>query len=280
MTEIYLTASLVIYKPNFLVLGRTLDALQQAFIYARQKHKLHFELTLVDNSDDREWSSRIEDWVAGRESAMDGWKINLLNPKRNLGYGRGNNLVIDKIESDYHLVINPDLFLEPDALHQALDFMHSNLDVGLLVPSVFSVDGQRQYLCKRNPTLFIMFLRSFSPNWLRLYFKFMLDEFEMRECSYDEIIEGIQYPTGCCMFFRTKSLKQVNGFDPDYFLHYEDADIGRRMLKVARIVYVPSVRALHLWARETHSSWKFRLVTIWSGLIYWGKWGGPARRGS
>lgn len=274
MNAIKLTASLVVYKPDLSVLGRTLDALQRAYTFARQRYVLHFELTLVDNSDDREWAKRIENWLAERESGFDGWKATLLNPESNLGYGRGNNLVIEKAESDYHLVINPDLFLEPDALHHVLDFMQNHPDVGLIVPSVFGEDGKRQYLCKRNPSLLIMFMRSFSPNWLRLLFKNTLDQAEMRDCNYEEVIDGVEYPTGCCMFFRTLKLHQIKGFDPDYFLHYEDADIGRRLSMVARIVYAPNVRVIHRWARDTHHLWKMRLITVRSGLTYWRKWGG------
>ena len=66
-----------------------------------------------------------------------------------------------------------------------------------------------------------------------------LAEFEMRACDYAKPIFDVEYPTGSCMFFRTSVLQHINGFDPDYFLHYEDADIGRRILQVAQIRYVP-----------------------------------------
>jgi len=269
-----ISASQVVYKPDLKVLERAIFALHRAVQSAKNDYIITLELTLVDNSCDDGVFQLLSLWVNDHIVFLPDLKLHLLRSPTNLGYGRGNNLVVEQSDSDYHLVLNPDLFVEPDSLTQALNFMTVNPDVGLLTPSVFGEDGERQFLCKRNPTLFIMFLRSFSPKWLRLRFKSMLDNFEMRECNYEEVIEDIQYPTGCCMFFRTKPLKQINGFDPDYFLHYEDADIGRRMLRIARIVYVPGVRVLHLWGRDTHHSWKFRLVTIWSGLLYWRKWGG------
>ena len=76
------------------------------------------------------------------------------------------------------------------------------------------------------------------------------------------------------MFFRTSPLQTIGGFDPNFFLHYEDADIGRRMLRVARVVYVPQVRVVHQWARDTHRSLKAKIITVKSGLLYWRKWGG------
>lgn len=171
-------------------------------------------------------------------------------------------------------MLNPDLFIEQDVLTIAINFMQDNPDVSLLIPFVYGEDGERHYLCKRNPTLFIMFLRSFAPAWLQSCFTSKLTEFEMRDCNYDEPIEPVQFLSGCFMFFRTRILKQLKGFDPDYFLYFEDADIGRRMIKVARVVYVPSVRVVHQWARGTHKNIRLRMATIWSALIYWKKWGG------
>jgi len=119
-----------------------------------------------------------------------------------------------------------------------------------------------------------MLLRSFSATWLQSWFKPPLAGFEMRDCDYDKPIFDVEYPTGSCMFFRTSVLQRIKGFDPDYFLHYEDADIGRRALQIAHVIYVPTVKVVHQWARDTHKSWASRLVTVRSGLLYWRKWGG------
>jgi nucleoside-diphosphate-sugar epimerase len=202
------------------------------------------------------------------------WSLELTRSPGNVGYGRGNNLAIAHARSDYHAVINPDLFVDADALLEALRFMEGHTDVGLLSPAVVGEDGERHYLCKRNPTLLIMFLRSFAPLWLQSLLRSIVDEFEMRNCDYAKPIHPLEYPTGCFMFFRTAPLQAIGGFDPDFFLHYEDADIGRRILKVARVFYVPSVRVTHRWARDTHRSLQAMLLTARSGLLYWHKWGG------
>ena len=274
MTLLRISASLVLYKPNLPMLERTLRALQAAAVVARQNMSLQLDLTLVDNSDDVMLHGRVNDWLTGFRHSIPCWTLNLVCASGNLGYGRGNNLVISQAISDYHLVINPDLFVEPDALLTAVEFMQSHLDVGLLTPSIFGEDGKRHFMCKRNPTLLVMFLRSFSPAWLQSRLSFVVDRFEMRDCDFDKIIHPIEYPSGCCMFFRTSQLQTIGGFDPDFFLHYEDADIGRRMLKVARVVYVPQVRVVHQWARDTHRSLKAKFITVKSGFLYWRKWGG------
>jgi nucleoside-diphosphate-sugar epimerase/GT2 family glycosyltransferase len=274
LTLLSLSASLVLYKPDLATLERTLLALQEAGRVAKEDGERFLELTLVDNSCDAALHERLGQWLEARRAAMPDWTVHLLRSPGNVGYGRGNNLVIEAARSDYHLVVNPDLFVAPESLRETFRFLEDHPETGLLTPAVFGEDGERHYLCKRHPTLLIMFLRSFSPKWLQSWFKPTLAEFEMLDCDYDKPIYDVEYPTGSCMFFRTSVLQRIKGFDPDYFLHYEDADIGRRALQVARVVYVPDVKVVHQWARDTHRTWASRLVTVRSGLLYWRKWGG------
>ena len=271
LDDIRISASLVVYKPDFALLGRTLQALEIAGREVRARYAARLELTLVDNSDDPRWFASLNEWIKEPSAGVSAWSVSVLRSPGNLGYGRGNNLVIEQAESDYHIVVNPDLFVAPDSLVQAIRFMQHNPDVGLLVPSVFGENGERHYLCKRNPTLFTLFLRSFAPSWIRACFQSRLDRYEMRDRNYDEPMDGVEFPSGCFMFFRTRILKQLGGFDPDYFMYFEDADIGQRMLKIARIAYVPGVKVIHKWTRGTHSSFRLRLETIKSALIYWKK---------
>ncbi len=272
MTKV--SASLVLYKPHLPTVEQTLGALLASVRFAQAHQPLSFELTLVDNTDDAESFEQIDRWFAALVWDQPDCVISLRRAPCNLGYGRGNNLVIDQVASDYHLVINPDLIVREDALLEAVRYMSSRLEVGLLTPAVHNIDGTRQYLCKRNPTLFVMFLRSFQLSPLRPVFKSLLDRFEMMDCNYGDEIRGVSYPTGCFMFFRTDILKRVGGFDPKIFLHYEDADIGRRLLTLAEVNYVPAVVVTHLWARDTHKSWRAKLVTARSGWYYFRKWGG------
>lgn len=272
MSALCVSASLVLYRPDVKTLEQTLLALQEAGRFAKQFREFDLHLTLVDNSGNDSLHAELVAWEERFRGSLPDWKLQLLQSSANVGYGRGNNLVIAKVTSDYHLVVNPDLFVSRDAMSEAIDFMEQHPAVGLLSPAVFGEDGVRHYLCKRNPTLRIMFLRSFSPRWLRKKFSSVVARFEMRDHDYEQIIHGLEYPTGCFMFFRTVPLQEIGGFDPDFFLHYEDADIGRRMLRVADVVYVPAVRVVHRWARRTHRSLVSMLVTVRSGLLYCYKW--------
>ena len=62
---------------------------------------------------------------------------------KNLGYGKAHNIAIRRtIEQNipYHLVINPDIQFDGDALVELVDFMDKNKDVGLLMPKIIYRD--------------------------------------------------------------------------------------------------------------------------------------------
>lgn len=271
---IKLSASMVLYKPDLPTVEQVLGKLLVAIRIAKAQMSVSFDITLVDNSDDAKIFERIALWHKEMQCEEPNFSISLLRAPRNLGYGRGNNLVIDQLNSDYHLVVNPDLFVREDAIKEALRYMNTRPKVGLLTPAVFDEEGTQQYLCKRNPTLWVMFLRGFTPAFIQSAFKSTLGYFEMRDCNYNKVIDSVEYPTGCFMFFRTDLLKRIGGFDPEMFLHYEDADIGRSLRSIAEIHYVPNVKVTHLWARGSHKSWRGKLITVRSGLLYLKKWGG------
>jgi len=159
-------------------------------------------------------------------------------------------------------------------LFNAVNYMESNYDIGLLIPAVFGQNGERHYLCKKNPTIFDSFLHSFAPGFLKNVFHKRMEAFEMRHLDYSQIMIDVPFPTGCFMLFRTAVLKQLNGFDDRYFMYFEDADIGRRLLKFSHSVYVPNVKIFHVWARESHKNIKLMLVAIYSAWLYWYTWGG------
>ncbi|KVP97602.1 glycosyl transferase [Burkholderia ubonensis] len=164
----------------------------------------------------------------------------------NVGYARGHNLAIEPAQSRYHLVLNPDIDLEPNALVQALDFLDAHPEVGLLTPRIGDDSGRIQYLCRRYPALLDLFVRGFLPTAFRKLFERRLSCYEMRDCINElDVVWDPPIVSGCFMLFRTDVLKCLRGFDSRYFLYFEDYDLSLRTRECARIAYVPSVRVIH-----------------------------------
>lgn len=235
-----LSVSLVAFKPNMAQLLNTFASLDVACANLRARSPIPVHLFLVNNGGLPDMSSRL---AALRERGIE---CTLISGHGNVGYGRGHNLAIERADSLYHLVLNPDINIDPDALSTALTFLNIYHDAGLLSPRIGDDAGHIQYLCRRYPTLLDLLVRGFFPSNLRRFFARRLASYEMRDqINERDIVWDPPIVSGCFMLFRTKVLKKLAGFDPRYFLYFEDYDLSLRTHDVARVVYVPSVRVVH-----------------------------------
>ncbi|CAE6923380.1 N-acetylglucosaminyl-diphospho-decaprenol L-rhamnosyltransferase [Paraburkholderia nemoris] len=233
--------SIVVYRPDAELLAGTLASLAVACgELRRERPELAVTVCLVDNG------GLIDAQVDVDLLEEQGISYSVVSGHGNVGYGRGHNLAIERATSAYHLVLNPDVDLDPAALVEALTFFERHPDAGLLAPRIGDENGGLQYLCRRYPTLFDLFVRGFLPHGVQRYFRRRLSRYEMRDVINErEVVWDPPIVSGCFMLFRTDLLKRLAGFDPRYFLYFEDYDLSLRAHDVARIAYVPSVRVLH-----------------------------------
>ena len=248
------SACIVTYRSDAALLTRAIASLAVAVEAARAAGALgSASLFIVDNGDgqDRE----------ALEGAMAAWppgagSIALIAGHGNVGYGRANNLVLDRLQSDLHLVLNPDVELATDALAAAMGSLDAHPEVGLLAPAVRGDDGAPQYLCKRYPSVWVLFLRGFAPGALRQRFARPLARYEMREEIGERFVTGVPLVSGAFMLVRTALLKQVGGFDPGFFMYFEDYDLSVRLARVAQVAYEPAARIVHHGGEAARKGWR------------------------
>lgn len=236
-----LSVSVVVYRPDTAQLANTLASLAVARAALRGSYPdLPVELFLVDNGGMPDMRESLADLQVSDIACT------IISGHGNLGYGCGHNLAIDRSTSRYHLVLNPDIDLAHDALKVALDFFDVHVEAGLLTPWIGDEQGRQQYLCRRYPALLDLFVRGFLPGPLRRLFVSRLARYEMRDqINERDIVWDPPLVSGCFMLFRTSVLKKLAGFDPRYFLYFEDYDLSVRAHDVTRVVYTPAVRVLH-----------------------------------
>jgi hypothetical protein len=266
--------SVVVYKPGIKLLCDVIAHLGLAAAELKRHIDSEVALDIVNNHPSDEAFAQVGAWL-DQEPIAETMPIKLIDSPGNIGYGAANNIsIFGSEDSDYHLVLNPDVVVQADTLVKAVEFMEANQQVGLLVPKELGFDGELHHLCKLNPTLFDMFLRGFAPKPVKRLFSQRMDRFLMLDRDYDQVISPVYYPAGSFLFFRAECLRKIQGFDEQFFMYLEDADIGRRILQYADVAYVPSVIMRHRWTRGTHNNWRLRWATVVSAFRYWYKWGG------
>jgi len=238
-----LSATVVTYRPGPALLSRALASLAAAVQRARSEGLLGaVALFVVDNGPD---DAREDVRRALAAWPREAGTIELVAGHGNVGYGRANNLVLDRLESDFHLVMNPDVELDPGALAAALRVLASRPEFGLIAPDAYGDDGARQYLCKRYPSVWVLFLRGFAPASLRRRYARALEDYEMRDVIDGEIVANVPLASGCFMLLRTALFRRLGGFDPRFFLYFEDYDLSLRVGREAAVAFVPAARIVH-----------------------------------
>jgi GT2 family glycosyltransferase len=238
-----LSATIVTYRPDPGLLARALASLAAEALAGREAGEIEeMSLYLVDNGPG-EALGAVRETLAAWPAAAG--RAELVAGHGNVGYGRANNLVLDRLASDFHLVMNPDVELQPGALRTALRAFAAHPEAGLVAPDVRDEDGERQFLCKRYPSVWVLFLRGFAPRALRRRFARALDDYEMRDVIERQEVASVPLASGCFMLLRTALFRRLGGFDPRFFLYFEDYDLSLRVGREARVTYVPGARIVH-----------------------------------
>jgi GT2 family glycosyltransferase len=249
-----LSVSIVTFQTETQLFARALASLAVAIDVARRAGELsEARLVVIDNGPPE---TRRD--VAG---AMAAWPatvgpFEILAGHGNVGYGRANNLAIERVHSDFHLIMNPDVELEPSALVEALAAARAHPEVGMLAPAVYGDDGRLQYLCKRYPSVWVLFLRGFAPGMLRRRFARAIEDYEMRDVIADRFVPSVPLASGCFMLARTALLARLGGFDPRFFMYFEDYDLSLRVGREAQVAYVPRARILHHGGEASRKGWR------------------------
>ncbi len=219
----------------------------------------NFNLYVIDNNSKEKIANEME---------KEFKRFNYIKLEENIGFGKAHNKVLEEIDSDYHFVINPDILINENTIKSMCDFMNENNDVVISCPKVLNQDNSIQYIAKNRPTLLSLISRRIPLKFL----KKIEDEYLMKDKNQEDILE-VDFCTGCFFVIRTEVLKKIKGFDKDYFLYFEDADITMKAKKYGKAIYYPKASVIHFWHRETKSSIKQFLIQLKSMMIYFKKWG-------
>lgn len=247
-----ITVSIVTYKTDTEELGKCLASLispQVSGIY------------VVDNSQQQ----YLSDFCRGRKS------VEYISSE-NIGYGAAHNIAIRKAMvsgAKYHLVLNSDVYFEPEALERIAEYLDCNEDVAMVQPNIVYPDGKMQYTCRLLPTPANLIFRRFLPKSMveGMNYRYMLKMFDHKT----EL--NVPYHQGSFMFFRLECFEKVGLFDERFFMYPEDIDITRRMHKHYRTMFWPGVTVVHAHRAASYKSRKMLKIHMWNMCKYFTKWG-------
>lgn len=245
-----LTASIVLYKENPKTLKKTIDS----FLSTPLKKRLY----LIDNSP----NDCLRNQYLHKE-------VTYVFVGKNSGFGAGHNLILEKIkkESDFHLILNPDVTFQPKVISNLIHQLQKESEVALIAPKVLSPNGKQQYTCRKYPSVLEMISRRMGV-FKKFIGKKMYQNLHLNKPFYPEFIHG------CFLLFKTKDLLKINGFDERYFLYMEDADICKKVDAInKKKLYYPKESIVHIHRKGSSKSMRLFLIHFSSAIKYFLKWG-------
>lgn len=258
--HVTLSVSIVVYKKYDDVL-MAIDSIER-FTAPTLSKKIY----VVDNScydDDNHYKQIFLESLSKYEDVV------YQNTKKNLGFGKGHNFVLEQLDSDYHAIVNPDIVLYSDAFTQLIEFLNGNPEIGMTAPILTTEYDHVQSVFRRDLTVYDLFCRYIRP------FQFMKRRYAyhtMHDVDKAKDFE-CEFVQGSFLVVRTDLLKRVKGFDDRYFMYAEDADLCKTIRKHGKIVVHPDARVVHKWEKASHTSFKLMRIHTISLMKYFCKWG-------
>ncbi len=247
-----------------------LDAVNCVFVLKKQTIAERIEILVVDNHSEDDSISIL------RNRLRDIPNVRILETARNNGFGAGYGIGITQAKGRYILINNPVKKLAPNGLERMIEALEKDATIGIVAPKLVHDDGSVRLSARAFPSpLDVIIKRTFLRKW----FPQRMDHYLQLNQSPDER-RDVDRVIGGCFLIRAELLRSLGGFDPRFFLFFEDIDLCRRCWKAGkRVVYLPEAVAKDRKQRLSDGGILTLLTTtvgrahIASAVKYFWKWG-------
>lgn len=214
---------------------------------------VRFEVVVVDNA------SQDGSVVALREAFPE---ITIIETGANLGFGNACNHGIARAQGKYLFFLNPDTLLLNDAISTLYDWMERHggeREAGAIGSWLEDSEGGICHSYLDFPDMLWLIGDEFPVIRRRREFRSQPDHAKERE---------VDYITGADLFVPRAVMDRLGGFDPAYFMYYEESDLQKRMSMLGfRRFIIPGPRICHLEGASSDSPTR-RILKYRSRFIY------------
>jgi GT2 family glycosyltransferase len=166
--------------------------------------------------------------------------VRLLENRRNLGFGAANNQAAAHARGEALLLLNNDAWLEPGCLERLRARLECDPELGLVAPRLVGPDGRPRFVWSPDRSLLGEAVQRLRNPFEGASFNHGTIERVLRALS------GPGWYTAACVLIRRRAFDDVGGFDPKFFLYFEDTDLCIRLREKGwRLEWEPDAVAVH-----------------------------------
>jgi hypothetical protein len=167
--------------------------------------------------------------------------LSIIVNQNNLGFSKACNQGAKQARGKFLLFLNPDTVLSDDSISKLIDFYETKDDCGIAGPTILNADGSVQGSARSFPgfrTAFFgrtsLLTRLFPSNrFTRSEFKKEVKRkgLETHDCAIVDWVSGAAILVSASLF------KELKGFDDQFFMYWEDADLCFRLARTNHKAY-------------------------------------------
>ncbi len=197
--------------------------------------------------------------------------VRLVEAGDNLGFGRANNLGAKEARGEYLFFLNSDTVLINDAITELASVMRSKPDCGIAGGNLTDREGKAIHshsMALPGPSADLFRL---IKGWPRFRYG--------KNWTYNHArrVLSVAYVTGADLMIRKDIFERAGGFDPDFFMYYEETELTNRVRKMGFRAYsVPNARITHVKGASLENLESVKSVVYTSKYRYMRKVFGPS----
>lgn len=235
----------------------TKDLLKNCIISIFEQVKdLSFEIIVVDNGSKDGSVTMLKNNFPS---------VKIIEPNENLGFGRANNLGIEQSEGEFIFFLNPDCKLLNNAPKILIDFIKSTPNCGAAGGNLLDKDLNKNAALGRQYPFYEWII---TKSILKIFFPKKYKELRNYQKNFNRGENGeVGFITGADLMVKKAVLDSVGGFDPLFFLYFEETELQYRIKKAGfKIFYVADSKIIHYEGQSYHPAKK--LLMLKSEFIY------------
>lgn len=163
----------------------------------------------------------------------------LIASPENIGFGRGSNLGAARARGEFLAFVNPDVVLPRGVLGALAAHLLEHPRAAIAGPAIRDAGGGRSIAAQRFPSLGLEMKRQWAGLLAPLGFSDRGD----REPTARGPVDWV---SGACLLIRREVFFRLGGFDPQFFLYYEETDLCLRARAAGyEVHHLPDLEVVH-----------------------------------
>lgn len=227
------------YKIAIVILNWNGKQLLETFLPSIVAHSQEADIYLADNDS-------TDDSIAFVKSNFA--SVNVIKNSSNYGYAKGYNVALQHIDADIYCLLNSDVEVTSNWLTPIIETFQSEPKTAIIQPKLLDYH-------KKNHFEYAGAAGGFIDKYGYPYCRGRIFEtIEEDKGQYNDTT-NIFWASGACFFIRSRVFKELNGFDEDFFAHFEEIDLCWRAFNSGyETKYVGTSTIYHVGGATLHNT--------------------------